>query len=345
MPRIGMIAPITHPYPPPGYGPWERVTHDLTESLVALGHDVTLFASAGSQTSADLVATASEPLEGIPAVLRREKEDRHISVALDRAVEADLDIVHSHLHVHVLRQSRRLGTRPLITTLHGAAWDKAHHQMLRRHHQRAFVSLSQAERAFLPELNYVATIPNGIAIEDFPPGDGSGGYLVFVGRLAPEKAPHLAVEVAHRSGHALLLAGVIEDQYRDYAHDVLTGAGSDVDYLGPLDRIELSSVLRVAKALVMPLLWDEPFGLVVVESLASGTPVVAWDRGAMSEIIDHGETGFLVAEVEEAVRAVGMVSDLSRQDCARRARERFSAKVMAERYAQVYRTLTTPSPR
>lgn len=344
MPRIGMIAPITHPYPPPGYGPWERVTHDLTESLVELGHDVTLFAAVGSETTANLVATASEHLERIPAARRRDEEDRHIANALDRAVDADLEIVHSHLHVHVLRQAARLA-RPVVTTLHGAAWDKTHHQLLRRHRRRPFVSLSDAERTFLPELNYVTTIPNGIATEDFPPGDGSDGLLVFVGRLAPEKAPHLAVEVARRSGHGLVLAGVIEDQHRDYANDVLAATGSDVDYLGPLDRAELSSVLRAAKALVMPLLWDEPFGLVVVESLASGTPVVAWDRGAMGEIIDHGETGFLVADVDEAVRAVGMVSDLARRDCAVRARERFSAVVMAKRYASLYRTLTTPSQR
>ncbi|HSM45425.1 MAG TPA: glycosyltransferase family 4 protein [Acidimicrobiia bacterium] len=339
-----MIAPVTHPYPPPGYGPWERVTHDLTESLVELGHDVTLFAAAGSETKANLVATTSEPLEELPAAERRDEEDRHIAAALEGAADADLDIVHSHLHVHVLRQVNRLAC-PLVTTLHGAAWDRAHHRLLRRHHGRPFVSLSDAERAFLPELNYVATIPNGIDTEDFPPGDGSGGYLAFVGRLAPEKAPHLAVEVAHRSGDRLLLAGVTEDQHRVYAHDVLSSTGSDVDYLGPLDRAELSSMLRSAKALVMPLLWDEPFGLVVVESLASGTPVVAWDRGAMSEIIDHGETGFLVADVDEAVKAVGMVSHLSRRDCAERARERFSARVMADGYARLYRTLTSPSRR
>jgi glycosyltransferase involved in cell wall biosynthesis len=342
--RIGMIAPVTHPYPPPGYGPWERVTHDLTESLVELGHDVTLFAAAGSETRANLVATTSEPLEELPEAGRRDEEDRHIAAALDSAADADLEIVHSHLHVHVLRQAERL-VCPLVTTLHGAAWDGAHHRLLRRHHQRPFVSLSEAERAFLPELNYVATIPNGIATEDFPPGDGSGAYLAFVGRLAPEKAPHLAVEVANRSGHGLLLAGVIEDQHQAYAHDVLASTGSDVDYLGPLDRAELSSTLRSAKALIMPLLWDEPFGLVVVESLASGTPVVAWDRGAMGEIIDHGETGFLVAGVDEAVEAVGMVSDLARQECAQRARERFSALAMANRYARLYRTLTTPSRR
>jgi glycosyltransferase involved in cell wall biosynthesis len=339
-----MIAPVTHQYPPPGYGPWERVTHDLTESLVELGHDVTLFAAAGSETKANLVATTSGPLEEIPEARRREEEDRHIAAALHSASDSGLDVVHSHLHAHVLRQAKHLAC-PLVTTLHGAAWDKAHHRMLRRHHRRPFVSLSDAERAFLPELNYVATIPNGIDTEDFPPGDGSGGYLAFVGRLAPEKAPHLAVEVAGRSGHELLVAGVIEDQHRAYAQDVLSSAGSDVDYLGALDRAELSSMLRAAKALVMPLLWDEPFGLVVVESLASGTPVVAWDRGAMGEIINHGETGFLVADVDEAVKAVGMVSDLARPVCADRARERFSARVMAGRYAGIYRTLTTPSRR
>lgn len=333
-----MIAPITHPYPPPGYGPWERVTHDLTEQLVRDGHDVTLFASAASQTEAALVATVDQPIDLVPVEQRQEVEDRHIRLAVEWSRSNELEVLHSHLHVHVLRYADRVNT-PLVTTLHGSAWNTDHHNMLRRHAELPYVSISDKERDFLPELNYRATIPNGIRVDDFPPGDGSEGYLVFVGRLAPEKAPHLAVELAERTQRPLLMAGVIEEVHRDYARGVLDRAGGAVDFLGPLNRSELSLLLRNAAGLVMPLLWDEPFGLVVVEALASGTPVVAWRRGAMPEILEDGITGYIVDDIEEAADAVARLSRLRRSDCVHAARSRFSDEVMAAAYVAVYEDL------
>ena len=335
MTKVGMLAPITHPYPPPGYGPWERVTHDLTERLVAEGHEVTLFATAASETKASLVATVDRPLSSVSSSERRRIEDDHIATAMSIAADGRFDVVHSHLHVHALGYAEHLPC-PLVTTLHGAAWDTAHFEKLRQFAHLPFVSLSDRERDFMPELNYVATIPNGIRMDDFPPGRGAGGYVAFVGRLAPEKAPHLAVEIARRAGLRLLMAGVIEDRYRDYAEGVLTEGRDVVDYLGSLDRPELSLLLRDAMALVMPLEWDEPFGLVVVEALASGTPVVAWRRGAMPEIVEESVTGYLVDGVEDAVNALSRVPALSRDACAAQARRRFSDAVMAARYGEVY---------
>lgn len=343
MARIGMIAPITYPYPPQGYGPWERVTHDLTERLVEIGHDITLFAPAGSETDAQLVPTTDQPLICLPELQRRPAEDEHIRKAIDVATDIRLDLLHSHLHVHVLRYADRLQS-PLLTTLHGAAWDRTHHPVLMEHAGRPYVSLSERERSLLPELNYVATIPNGIAMDDFPAGEGNGGYVVFVGRIAPEKAPHLAVEVARRSGRRLLIAGVVEDQYRDYAGRVLA-TRDGVEFVGHLERDALSELLAGAEALLMPLEWDEPFGLVVVEALASGTPVVAWRRGAMPEIVEHGKTGFLVEDIPGAVRALGEVSAISRRTCAAEARARFSDATMAESYGVVYERLLNSSPR
>jgi glycosyltransferase involved in cell wall biosynthesis len=336
--RVGMIAPITHPYPPPGYGPWEKVTHDLTERLVHDGHEVTLFAAAGSETRAALVPTSDEVLSAIPPAGRRAVEDRHIAMAMAAASDGSFDIVHSHLHVHALGFADLIPC-PLLTTLHGAAWDRSHHELLLLHADSPFVSLSDRERRFLPELNYVATIPNGIRMGDFPAGSGEGGYAVFVGRLAPEKAPHLAVEAARRAGLRLLMAGVVEDVHRDYADSVLAGGGDDVEFLGPLERDELAKLLQDALVLVMPLAWDEPFGLVVVEALAAGTPVVAWRRGAMPEIIDDGVTGFLVDDVSMAVAALNRYGEISRQTCAEQARLRFSDSVMAASYAAVYERL------
>lgn len=342
MARVAMIAPITHGYPPPGYGPWERVTHDLTESLVAKGHEVTLFATALSNTTADLVATAEAPLSEVPPAARRAVEERHIENAIEAIDGRQTDVVHSHLHVHVLQHADRLSP-PVLTTLHGSAWDRAHHQQLRRHAHRPFVSLSDRERWFLPDLNYVATVPNGIRLEDFPAGDGDGGYLTFVGRLAPEKAPLWAIECARRSDRPLKIAGVIEDAHRGYAAKVLAQCNDGVEYLGPMGRSDLSNLLRGSTGLLMPLTWDEPFGLVVVEALASGTPVVAWRRGAMPEIVEEGVTGHLVDDIDEATLAVSKLDSISRDTCRLHAETRFSDSVMADRYAIVYDAIANPS--
>lgn len=342
--RVGMLAPIAHPYPPPGYGPWERVTHDLTETLVETGHDVTLFASEGSVSKASLHPTAEAPLSSQPGVDHRVIEDLHIETAMKAAAEMGLDVVHSHLHVHALNFADLAGC-PVVTTLHGVAWNQDTHEALLEHSAKPFVSLSHSERRFLPGLNYVATVPNGIRTEDFPSGDSDDGYLAFVGRISPEKAPHLAVEVARRSGRHLLMAGVVEDRYRDYANRVLESIGPGVDFLGPLARPELSLLLQGATATIMPLQWDEPFGLVVVESLSSGAPVVAWMRGAMPEIVEDGVTGFLVEDVTGAVDAVGRIDTISRAECARVARARFDRHVMAESYANVYEMVSASASR
>ncbi len=337
--RIGMLAPISHPYPPPGYGPWERVAHDLTEALVAAGHDVTLFAPAGSQTAARLVPTAPEP-GGC-----RLAEEEHLAVAMAAAAGGALDVLHSHLHVHALAFAPLLPC-PIVTTLHGAAWNEEHHRLLRRHAARPFVSLSDAERRFLPELNYVATVPNGIRVQDFPLGDGAGGYLAFVGRMAPEKAPELAVEVARQAGIPLRMAGIVEPQHQEF-FDVAVRPGlvGGVEYTGPLERPELARLLAGAAGLVMPLRWDEPFGLVVVEALAAGTPVVAWRRGAMPEIVRHGETGFVVDGVTGAAAAVAKRADLDRAACRADAERRFGDAAMAAGYAAAYeRVLSSRSP-
>jgi glycosyltransferase involved in cell wall biosynthesis len=336
--RIGMISPISHAFPPPGYGPWERVTHDLTERLVSMGHDVTLFAPAGSITSATLIDTVPAALDSSSADPRLE-EQLHISIAMEAASDGSFDIVHSHLHVHGLVFSRMIST-PILTTLHGVAWNPATHPLLLQYAEMPFVSLSNSERGFLAELNYVATIPNGILTHEIPVGDGHGGYLAFVGRMAPEKAPDLAIETARAAGLPLRLAGVVEDRHRDFFEaNVLAACAGDVEYLGPLGREDLWRLLGGAHALVMPLRWHEPFGLVAVESLATGTPVIAWRMGALPEIIDDGVSGFLVGDAAEAVASVGLVGDLDRATCRRVAETRFSDSVMAHGYAEVYQRL------
>ncbi len=333
--RIGLIAPVTHPFPPPGYGPWERVAYDLAEGLVELGHDVTVFAAEGSTTSARLWPTCQTPLEG-SAEDPRLTEELHIARAMEAARDLDLDIMHSHLHVHALSYAR-LVPFPLITTLHGAAWNRAHHAALLWYREQPFVSISNAERTFLPDLNYIDTVYNGIAIDDFPLQAVKEDYLVFAGRLAPEKAPDLAIATALQADLPLRLVGRVEEVHRSFFEgEVLPHLGGSIVYQGELPRTSIRDVVGKARALLMPLRWDEPFGLVVVEALASGTPVVAWRRGAMPELITEGRDGFLVESVEDAVRVVTRVGELAPADVRERAASRFTRRVMAERYAMAY---------
>jgi glycosyltransferase involved in cell wall biosynthesis len=332
-----MLAPISHPIPPPSYGPWERVCFELVEGLQEMGHEVTLFAAAGTKTSAShLVETSPQPLdEG--DLEPRLWEERHIAMAMHHVRDAGFDVVHSHLHVHALGFAPFLRC-PLVSTLHGVAWHEPHRPLLLAYKDQPFVSISDAERSLLPELNYVATVYNGIRTEDFVLNAGPGGYLAFVGRIAPEKAVDLAIEVAKRSGMSLRLAGGVEEKHAGYFEETIEPAlGGAVEYLGTLDRQSTIDLLANAAALLMPLRWDEPFGLVVTEAMACGTPVVAWRRGAMPEIIDDGVTGFLVDDVEGAVAAVDRLGQIDPGACRRRVEQLFSREAMAQGYEGAYR--------
>ncbi len=342
--KIAMLAPITHRTPPAGYGPWEQVVANLTNGLVAQGHEVTLFGPAGSETGADLVATVPHPLDDWPKADsppdHRIWEEMHIATMAEQSAKGRFDLVHSHLHVHALGYAALLPV-PMVTTLHGAAWNGAIHAALTHYKDLPFVSISHAERDIFPEIRYVATVYNGIDCDRFPPGEGRGGYLLFAGRMAPEKAPHLAIDVARRTSRQLKMAGMIEDRHRDYFEDQVRPwlDGTMVEYLGPLDRSALGTVYRDAAALLMPLRWPEPFGLVVAEALASGTPVIGWRRGSLPELIRDGVTGAIVDDVAAAAAAIGRLDKLDREECRRDAVARLSIEAMTRGYVKVYRKL------
>ncbi len=336
-----MLAPIAHRIPPRGYGPWEQVAANLTEGLVAHGHEVTLFGPAGSETEADLVATVPYPLdewpEHEPSPDHRIMEEVHVATMAEYAAKGGVDLVQSHLHVHALGYARLLPV-PLVTTLHGAAWNQAIHPALARYRDLPFVSISHSEREFFPTIRYAATVYNGIDCNRFSFGDGAGGYLLFAGRMAPEKAPHRAIDVAQKAGLPLKLAGMVEDQHRDYFNTQVRSRldGTTIEYVGSIDRSDLGSLYRGAAALVMPLCWDEPFGLVVAEALASGTPVIGWRRGALPELIRDGITGALVDDVGGAVDATSRIDAFDRRECRRDAVTRFSIEAMTRGYLAVY---------
>lgn len=357
--RIAMLAPISWPLPPTGYGPWEQVAHNLTEELVKLGHDVTLFAAGGTKSSAEVVVTCPHALSTWPKGERervrgldpktgllegppdaRVWENLHIATCMERAARGEFDVVHSHLHVHALGFSRLIKC-PLVSTLHGSAWVRAAHPMLLAYKDLPFVSISDAERAMLPELNYAATVYNGIRIEDFPFEDRKDDYLLFAGRLAPEKGPAEAVEVAKRAGRRLLIAGMIEPQHQAYYDTHLKPHvdGKWVEYLGLLSQRELAPIYRKAAAVLFLISWCEPFGLVAVEAQASGTPLIATRQGALPEIIIDGRTGFVVDSIDQAVQAVERLGGISPEACRENTESRFSAAVMARSYERVYGAL------
>jgi glycosyltransferase involved in cell wall biosynthesis len=356
--RIGILAPISWPLPPPGYGPWEQVAFNLTEGLVALGHDVTVFAAAGSDVSARLVAPCPHPLEAWPEEERRRPqgydagtgllegppsgrtyEELHIATCMERAAAGEFDVVHSHLHVHALVYGRLIPC-PLVTTLHGSAWSRASHPVLLAYREFPFVSLSDAEREFLPELNYVATVGNGIRIEEFAFQAEKEDFLLYAGRFAPEKGPDLAIDAARRAGRRLLLAGKMEPQYQDYFdEEIAPHLGDAVEYVGDLTQRELAGYYRRAAAVLFLARWSEPFGLVAVEAQACGTPVIATNWGGPAESVVDGETGFLVDDPAGAAEAVARLAEIDPKACRRNVVERFSAEQMARGYEKVYEAL------
>jgi glycosyltransferase involved in cell wall biosynthesis len=357
--RIAMLAPISWPLPPQGYGPWEQVAYNLTEELVNLGHEVTLFAAGGSKSRAKIVATCPYSLSTWPEAERdrecrydpqtgllegppdaRVLEQLHIATCMEQAAAGGFDVVHSHLHVHALVFARLIRC-PLVTTLHGSAWVRPAHPILKAYKDMPFVSISDAERQLLPRLNYVATVYNGIRLEDFPFESEKDDYLLFAGRLSPEKGPHTAIEVAGQAGRRLLMAGMIEPQHQDFYDSMVKPHvdGNQVDYLGLLSQKELAPYYRKAAGVLFPINWCEPFGLVAVEAQASGTPLIATRFGALPEIIIEGKTGFVVDSIDEAVNAVEKLASISPPACRANVESRFTAEAMAKGYEAVYQSL------
>lgn len=338
--RIGVIASIAHRTPPRGYGPWEQVASMITEGLVALGHDVTLFATAESVTSARLHAEAPRGYEEDPTVDAKVHEGLHIAAAFERADE--FDVLSNQFDFLPLTFSRLVST-PVVTTIHGFSSD-AILPVYRAYDDVAhYVSISDADRA--ADLHYAATIHHGIDVAEFTFSPGAGSYLLFLGRIHPDKGTHVAVEIARRAGLPLVIAGIVHDReyFRDLVEPQLGRAG--VTFAGPVGPAERDALLGGAIALLHPIAFAEPFGLAVVEALATGTPVIAYRRGSMPEIVRHGRTGFLVDDLAGAVDAVGRVGSLSRRDCRADVEERFTAERMVADYARLFADIATDAVR
>jgi glycosyltransferase involved in cell wall biosynthesis len=337
--RIGMLAPVAWRTPPRHYGPWERVAGLITEGLVRRGHEVTLFATADSVSTATLNAVAAHGYaeEGPgPAMDGRVWEALHIANALERASEFDL--MHSHLDWLPLALAAQWPV-PLVTTVHGFSGPQilpAYRAALRHRNTANLVSISDSDRS--AELDYIATVHHGIDMAEFPldstPTDRSD--LVVFGRIHPDKGTGDAIEIARRAGRRLIICGIVQDEAyfdREVAPHLRDDA---VLYRGSVGPDERARVLGAAAALLHPIGFAEPFGLSVIEAMACGTPVVAYRRGSMTEIIDDGITGYVGDTAEQAVAAVERAAALDRAAVRRRAEERFGVERMIDDYLAVY---------
>jgi glycosyltransferase involved in cell wall biosynthesis len=337
--KIAQVAPLYESVPPRLYGGTERVVSHLTEALVELGHDVTLFASGDSKTSAQLCPVWETGLRLAEGIVDRMAP--HI-LLLDKVCQRaqDFDVIHFHIDYLHFNLSRRLGLRA-VTTLHGRLDLPELGPLYREFHDIPLVSISNSQRRPLPWVNWRATVYHGLPLDLYCPNHASGDYLAFIGRISPEKRLDLAIEIAHKAGLPLKVAAKIDDvdrRYFDTTIEPLLG-GSDVEFLGELGDADKQELLGNALALVFPIDWPEPFGLVMIEAMACGTPVIAFPCGSVREVIDDGVTGFVVNGVDEAVQAVSSVRDLDRNRCRRQFERRFSAQRMAEDYLEVYRQL------
>ena len=329
-----MLAPISWRTPPRAYGPWELVTSLLTEALIARGVDVTLFATADSITAGTLEAVVPAPYSEDPSIEPKVWEALHIAHCFEQA--GRFELIHNQYDFMPLAFARLTDT-PVVTTIHGFSSPRilpAYQAYQDRVH---YVAISTADRA--PGLRYAATIHHGIRLEDFPFVADGGDSLLFFGRIHPDKGPAAAIEVANRTGRALTMAGIVQDEGH-YAREVAPHIdGTHVRYLGPVGGALRTHTLGHAAALLHLIDFEEPFGLSVVEALACGTPVIATRRGSMPELIEDGVTGFLVETLDEAVSAVGRLGEIDRAACRASVAQRFTMDRMADGYLELYRRI------
>jgi glycosyltransferase involved in cell wall biosynthesis len=329
--RVAVLAPISWRCPPRHYGPWELFASLLTEGLVARGHDVTLFATADSITGARLKSVVPTGWSEDATIEPKVAECLHISDVFERSDE--FDVIHNSFDFLPLTYAGLVAT-PVVTTIHGFSSPRIVPVFVKYNDRTTYVAISDADRH--PALDYAATIHHGIDTDRFEHHPEPGSYLAYFGRIHPDKGATAAIDAAAEAGLPLLMAGIIQDA--DYFNSEVAPHidGDRVRYLGPVRAEDRSAFLGGARALLHLIDFDEPFGLSVIEAMACGTPVVAFNRGSMPELIDDGVTGMLVRDVPTAVRAVQKTSALDRDTIRAVAVERFGVDRMVDQYVAVY---------
>jgi len=337
--KIAQVAPLIEAVPPKLYGGTERVVAYLTDALVELGHEVTLFASGDSLTKAELAAIWPQALRLDPTVI-----DYFAPVFMQMETIArrahEFDVIHSHIDYFGYPLLQRLGI-PSVTTLHGRLDLAELKQLYNIFNDVPVVSISDSQREPLPQANYVATIHHGLPQHLLAKGSGSGGYLAFLGRISPEKAPDAAIRIAAAAGMPLKIAAKVDRVDQEYFHTTIEPllAQPHVEFIGEIAEHQKSEFLGNAAGLIFPIAWREPFGLVMIEAMACGTPVIAFANGSVPEVVEHGVTGFIVHDEIEAAEAVGRIGTLDRDRIRAEFDRRFTAHTMARNYLQMYSRL------
>ncbi len=332
--KIAVISPIAWRTPPRHYGPWERMVSLLVEGLIKEGIDVTLFATGDSITSAKLRYICRIPYEEDQEIEPKVWECLHISEVMEQAEEFDL--IHNNYDFLPLTYSRLINT-PMITTIHGFSSPQIL-PVYKKYNQKTFyVSISDADRS--SELDYMATIYHGIDLDNFNFNPDAGEYLLYFGRIHHDKGTYEAIEVAKMSNKKLIIAGIIQDKlyYQKYVEPYIDN--ENVVYIGSIGPKERDKLLRKAYVLLHPINFAEPFGLSVVESMACGTPVIAFSKGSMPEIIEDGVNGFLVSDIAQMANRIKDINDISRSSCRKIVEERFTQERMVRDYIDVYKRI------
>ncbi|HUQ75670.1 MAG TPA: glycosyltransferase family 4 protein [Burkholderiales bacterium] len=342
--KIAQIAPLAESVPPKLYGGTERVVAYLTEELVRLGHDVTLFASGDSDTSARLVACSPRALRLDPTV-KDPLAPTALMIERVRQRANEFDILHFHtdpVHFPVFRPM----ARKTVTTMHSRLDAPELVELYREFSDMPLVSISNSQRKPLPFANWIGTVYHGLAREvcPFNPAfkhPSRGGYYAFLGRVSPEKGLERAIEIARRAGARLRIAAKIDPADEEYFNARITPllAAPDIEFIGELNEAQKPAFLGNALALLFPIAWPEPFGLAMIEAMSCGTPIIAFRHGSVPEVVEDGRTGFIVDSIEEAVAALGKAARLDRAFVRQRFEERFSAARMAQDYLAAYRAL------
>lgn len=336
--RIAMVAPPWFTVPPSGYGGIEAMVAELTDGLVERGHHVTLIAAGEPGTKAQqFIPVYDQPPscrlgEPLPEVY-------HAAAAAQILSGLEVDVVHDHTLAGPLLARGR--TAPTVVTAHGPVTGEPGDYLARLGDTVDVVAISAAQQLPRPDINWVATVHNSIDVTSFPFGDGDGGYLLFIGRFNPDKGAHLAIDAARAAGRRIVLAGKLNEPAEKayFEQTIRPRLGSGVEYVGEADATTKRELYADAEALLFPVCWDEPFGMVMIEAMACGTPVIALNRGSVPEVVAHGRTGIVIDEPDHLASAIEAAASIDRSECRHHVQDHFDAPVMVTGYEAVYQTI------